>query len=96
MKGVFAPHLGFYAADFKVPGGQSRSAWAAERTARVTKPGAIHVTIEGAQVLPENDGVVVKFRQHYKSASLSSSTTKTLLMSKHKGQWKIVQERIGG
>lgn len=90
-------YLGFYASDFKTPGGESRTAWAAERTRRVTKPGKISVAIEGARVTPEGaDHVVVKFRQHYKSATLSSSSNKTLLMSRQNGQWKILQERIGG
>ena len=89
-------YLGFYASDFKTPGGESRAAWAAERTRRVTKPGKISVAIEGARVTPEGNNVVVKFRQHYKSASLSSSANKTLLMTRQNGQWKILQERIGG
>jgi tetratricopeptide (TPR) repeat protein len=90
-------YLAFYASDFKTPGGESRAAWAAERTRRVTKPGKISVTIEDARVTPAGtDQVVVKFRQHYKSASLSSSSNKTLLMAKQNGQWKILQERIGG
>ena len=89
-------YLGFYASDFKTPGGESRSAWATERTKRVTKPGPIHVTIEGARVTPEGSNVVVRFRQHYKSASLSTSANKTLLMTRQNGQWKILQERIGG
>ncbi len=89
-------YLSYYASDFKTPGGVSRSAWAEERKKRVTKPGAINVTIEGARVTPEGDKVVVRFRQHYKSASLSSSANKTLLMIRQNGQWKILQERIGG
>ena len=89
-------YLAHYASDFKTPGGESRTAWAAERTKRVTKPGKINVAIEGARVVSEGaDRVVVKFRQHYKSASLSSSSNKTLLMTKQNGQWKILQERIG-
>lgn len=89
-------YLGFYASDFKTPNGESRGAWAAERTKRVTKPGPIHVTIEAARVTPEGNNVVVKFRQHYKSASLTTSANKTLLMTRQNGQWKIFQERIGG
>lgn len=94
-------YLAFYASDFRAPRGESRAAWEAERTKRVTKPGKINVTIEGArvthEVTPEGaDQVVVKFRQHYKSATLSSSSNKTLLMTRQNGQWKILQERIGG
>jgi tetratricopeptide (TPR) repeat protein len=90
-------YLAFYASDFKTPGGKSRAAWTKQRTKRVTKPGRINVTIESAKVEPEGaDQVVVKFRQHYQSASLSSSSNKTLLMTRQNGQWKILQERIGG
>ncbi|CAG4885367.1 conserved exported protein of unknown function [Georgfuchsia toluolica] len=94
-------YLAFYASDFRAPRGESRAAWEAERTKRVTKPGKINVTIESArvthEVTPEGaDQVVVKFRQHYKSATLSSSSNKTLLMTRQNGQWKILQERIGG
>ena len=94
-------YLAFYASDFRAPRGESRAAWEAERTKRVTKPGKINVAIEGArvthEVTPEGaDQVVVKFRQHYKSATLSSSSNKTLLMTRQNGQWKILQERIGG
>ena len=89
-------YLAFYASDFKTPGGEPRAAWAAERTRRVTKPGKINVAIENARVTAEGSNVVVRFRQHYKSASLSTSANKTLLMTKQNGQWKILQERIGG
>ena len=89
-------YLSFYASNFKTPGGVSRATWADERTKRVTKPGKIIVAIEAARVSPESaDRAVVKFRQHYKSASLSSSANKVLLMERQGGQWKIEQERIG-
>jgi tetratricopeptide (TPR) repeat protein len=89
-------YLSFYASNFKTPGGVSRAAWAEERTKRVTKPGKINVAIEAARVSPESaDRAVVRFRQHYKSASLSSSSNKVLLMERQGGQWKIAQERIG-
>lgn len=90
-------YLAFYASDFRTPGGESRAAWAAERTRRVNKAGKINVTIENARVTPEGaDQVAVRFRQHYKSATLSSSSNKTLLLTRQNGQWKILQERIGG
>jgi hypothetical protein len=89
-------YLSSYASNFKTPGGVPRAAWAEERTKRVTKPGKINVAIEAARVSPESaDRAVVKFRQHYKSASLSSSSNKVLLMERQGGQWKIAQERIG-
>jgi hypothetical protein len=37
----------------------------------------------------------VKFRQHYKSASLKTSSNKVLLMGKRDGKWQILQERVG-
>ncbi|HTJ95842.1 MAG TPA: tetratricopeptide repeat protein [Rhodocyclaceae bacterium] len=89
-------YLARYAKDFKVPGGESRSSWEAERTARVTKPGKISVVIENLKVTVDAaDQVTAKFRQHYKSASLSSSSNKMVTLVKRDGKWLIQQERIG-
>jgi len=89
-------YLGFYAKDFKTPGGESRSAWEAERQKRITKPGAIQVSHENLRVtLDGADRATVKFRQHYKSASLKTSSNKVLEMVRRDGKWLIQQEKIG-
>ena len=88
-------YLAMYAPDFKTPGGESRAAWDAEREKRINKPGAIQVSFESLRVTVDGDSATVRFRQHYKSASLKTSSNKVLLMGKRDGKWQIVQERVG-
>jgi Flp pilus assembly protein TadD/ketosteroid isomerase-like protein len=88
-------YLGAYARDFKTPAGETRAAWDAERQKRINKPGAIQVTFENLRVSVDGDSATVKFRQHYKSASLKTSSNKVLLMGKRDGKWQILQERVG-
>jgi Flp pilus assembly protein TadD/ketosteroid isomerase-like protein len=88
-------YLGAYARDFKTPAGESRAAWDAERQKRINKPGAIQVTFENLRVSVDGDNATVKFRQHYRSASLKTSSNKVLLMGKRDGKWQILQERVG-
>jgi Flp pilus assembly protein TadD/ketosteroid isomerase-like protein len=88
-------YLGAYARDFKTPAGEARAAWDAERQKRINKPGAIQVTFENLRVSVDGDSATVKFRQHYKSASLKTSSNKVLLMGKRDGKWQILQERVG-
>jgi len=88
-------YLAAYARDFKTPAGESRAAWDAERQKRINKPGAIQVTFENLRVSVDGDTATVKFRQHYKSASLKTSSNKVLLMGKRDGKWQILQERVG-
>lgn len=90
-------YLGYYAADFKVPDGKSRSAWEAERRSRIAKPGAIEVRIENVKVKSiAADRADATFRQHYKAVGLKTSTTKTLTLVRRDGRWLIQQERVGG
>ncbi|MCX7155917.1 MAG: tetratricopeptide repeat protein [Rhodocyclales bacterium] len=88
-------YLAAYARDFKTPAGESRSAWDAERQKRIAKPGAIQVSYENLRISVDGDSATVKFRQHYKSASLKTSSNKMLLMGKRDGKWQILQERVG-
>jgi tetratricopeptide (TPR) repeat protein len=89
-------YLAHYARDFKTPGGESRANWEAERTQRIDKPGAISVGVDGLRV--SNDGpdkATARFRQHYKSATLKTSSNKVLVLVRQDGKWLIQQERIG-
>lgn len=88
-------YLGNYATDFQPPNGASRSAWEQERTQRITKPGKIEVDIENLDVSVDGDKATAKFRQHYRSANLSTSSNKTLVLARHGGKWQIQQERLG-
>lgn len=88
-------YLGAYARDFKTPAGEVRAAWDAERTKRINKPGAIHVSYENLKVTVDGDSATAKFRQHYKSATLKTSSNKVLQLGKRDGKWQILQERVG-
>jgi len=87
-------YLSFYAADFKVPDGESRAAWEAARHERISKPKSIQVGISGATVsFSDSTHATVKFRQSYRASHLKSSGNKTLLMVKSGGNWLIQEER---
>ncbi|MDD5177445.1 MAG: tetratricopeptide repeat protein [Sterolibacterium sp.] len=89
-------YLSYYAKDFQTPGGESRAAWEGERSKRLTKPGNILVSIEGLHVASEGaERATVKFRQHYRSASLKTSSNKVLVIVRQDGKWLIQQERVG-
>ena len=86
-------YLGQYASDFKTPKGQSRKAWEEERDDRIAgKPGKISVSYDEPQISINGDRATAKFRQHYKAASLSSSTTKTLVFVRSGNRWLIQEE----
>jgi tetratricopeptide (TPR) repeat protein len=85
-----------YSPDFSVPGGQARTAWEAQRTQRINKPGAIEVGYENLRVSREGpDRVIARIRQHYRSASLKTSSNKVLVFVRRDGKWLIQQERVG-
>jgi tetratricopeptide (TPR) repeat protein len=89
-------YLSYYAADFQTPKGVSRSAWETERKSRIAKPRKIEVGVENPKVkFDDKNRALVSFRQHYKSAGMSVTSTKTLVMVKHGEKWLIQQERSG-
>lgn len=88
-------YLAAYARDFKTPAGESRAAWDAERQKRIEKPGAIQVSYENLRISVDGDTATAKFRQHYKSATLKTSSNKVLQLGKRDGKWQILQERVG-
>ena len=87
-------YLNFYAKDFRPPGGQSRAEWNKLRHERINKPKSIKVTVETPNFkFTDSNHVVVSFRQGYRSDNLSTSTKKSLLMTKQGGKWQIAEER---
>ena len=89
-------YLAQYSSDFQTPKGISRSAWDAERKARIAKPRKIEVDIASPQVkFDEKNRAVVTFRQHYKSGPMDVTGNKTLVMIKNGDKWLIQQERSG-
>ncbi len=89
-------YLAYYAKDFETPKGESRPSWEAERNKRIVKPGNIEVSIENLKVSLEGpDRATARFRQHYQSSSLKTSSNKVLALVKRDGKWQIKQERVG-
>jgi tetratricopeptide (TPR) repeat protein len=90
-------YLSHYAPDFQTPKGEPRAKWESERKVRVAKPRKIQVVIESPKVVfTESNRVRVTFRQNYRSDTLNSSSTKTLVMVKAGDKWLIQQEKVGG
>jgi tetratricopeptide (TPR) repeat protein len=90
-------YLGHYASDFQTPKGESRAKWESERKTRIAKPRKIQVGIEAPKVVfNANNRVTVTFRQNYRSDTLKTSSTKTLVLVRAGDKWLIQQERVGG
>lgn len=88
-------YLSYYAPNFQVPGGESRSVWEATRRDRITKPKKIEVTVGSPKVSFDASGrAMVKFRQGYKSDTLDTAGAKTLILVKSNERWQILQEKM--
>ena len=89
-------YLAFYARDFKTPGGEARPEWEKARRQRISAPKSITVTVESPKVSVADGKANVTFRQGYQSDRIkSTTTTKTLVLAKSDGRWRIQQERVG-
>ena len=85
-----------YGKDFSPSGGASRSAWEAERRARIEGKSKISVRLEGLQVAVNGNKATAKFRQDYRANGIAISSRKTLELAKQGESWKIVREAVGG
>jgi tetratricopeptide (TPR) repeat protein len=89
-------YLSYYAKDFKTPGNEPRAAWEKTRRSRVTAPKSISVTLASPKVTMDGaERATVRVRQNYKSDVLKSSSSKTLVMIRSDGGWKILEEKSG-
>lgn len=88
-------YLGAYASNFTPPGGQSRSAWEADRKARIMPRNRIDVDVSDVTVSVTGDRASARFKQDYTSDSLSVTSRKTLDMVKSGNRWLIVRESTG-
>jgi tetratricopeptide (TPR) repeat protein len=87
-------YLSYYSADFKTPDGESRSAWAASRRDRISKPKQIEVSVSDVSVdFTDNTHATVKFHQNYRASNFKAAGGKTLLMVKSGNSWFIQEER---
>lgn len=88
-------YLAYYAAAFRVPGGETRAKWEAARRERIGKPASIEVTVGAPAVSFESsERAVVKFLQSYKSDKLSTSGRKILTLVKSNERWQIIEEKM--
>lgn len=88
-------YLGAYGNSFTPPGGQSRSAWEADRKARIVPRSRIGVDISDLNVSVNGDRATARFRQAYSSDTLNVTSRKTLDMVKSGNRWLIVRESTG-
>jgi Flp pilus assembly protein TadD/ketosteroid isomerase-like protein len=87
-------YLSHYAADFKVPGKESRAEWEKSRRARIGAAKTIKVGIGSPKVtMSGSNGASVVFQQTYQSDTFKSTGRKTLVMAKSDGRWKIREEK---
>jgi len=87
-------YLSYYAADFKVPGKESRADWEKTRRTRISAAKAIKVGIGSPKVtMSGSNGASVVFQQNYQSDTFKSSGRKTLVMAKSDAGWKIREEK---
>ena len=87
-------YLAAYADDFRPADGESHSAWAEARRARISKPKTIHVNLSDVSVkLTDSTHATAHFKQSYQASHLHTSSRKTLLLVKADGKWLIQEER---
>ena len=88
-------YLGSYGANFDTPGSQSRTAWEADRRARIVGKSRISVKLSNLSVTVQGSKAVAKFKQDYSANSLNVSSRKTLDLAKVGERWVIVKESTG-
>jgi Flp pilus assembly protein TadD/ketosteroid isomerase-like protein len=87
-------YLSHYAADFMVPGKESRADWEKSRRSRIGAAKTIKVGIGSPKVtMSGSNGATVVFQQNYQSDTFKSSGRKTLVMAKSDAGWKIREEK---
>ena len=85
-------YLGYYSSAFK-PDSGSRASWEAQRSARLSSPSKIELTISDLAIAKISEtSAKVTFKQGYVSNKFKENGKKTLLMVKEDGVWKIVRE----
>ena len=88
-------YLGAYGKGFDPAGKQSRNAWETERRNRIVGKNAISVKLDNVSITVHGSQAVAKFRQDYRSGTLSVSSRKTLDLVKTGNRWLIVKESTG-
>lgn len=80
-------YLAHYAETFRPLRG-NRTEWAAERRRIITTAGSIDLRLETPKIRLTNDNqAIIYFRQHYRTARLSDSGTKKLILQRIGERW---------
>ena len=87
-------YLWFYSKGFEPPGGLNRESWKRLRRRRVSQPGRLEISLVLLGVEIQKPGYSVKFLQDYRSDSYSDVVTKTLVLVREDGLWKIARELV--
>lgn len=90
-----AGYLAAYGKEFDPPGRQSRSAWEADRRARIVGKSKIAVNISDLDVSVKGNKATARFRQAYSADSLNVTSRKTLELVRNGDRWTIVRESTG-
>lgn len=88
-------YLSAYGKSFEPPKGLSRKQWEEERRDRIIGKSRINVKLSNIRTSISGDTATVKFRQAYDADTLSTSSTKTLTLTKGGDRWFITKEVSG-
>ena len=89
-------YLGSYAKNFDTPKNLPRKAWEEERRDRIMGKSRISVKVSEITTKSNGNTATVKFRQTYDADALSTSSRKTLELTKVGDRWLIAKEATGG
>jgi len=85
-------YLAFYGSNFVPADKRARSAWEADRRAKLEKKGDIQVLLGAPSYKVEGEVVSVSFEQRYRSGNYSDAGRKQIEWVREGGDWKIRRE----
>jgi tetratricopeptide (TPR) repeat protein len=89
-------YLASYAKNFDTPKNLPRKTWEDERRDRIMGKSRISVKVSDITTKSNGNTATVKFRQTYDADALSTSSRKTLELTKVGDRWLIAKETTGG
>lgn len=87
-------YLAAYTPDYTPGEGRNRSAWEAERTARIAGRQFIRVKVSNFTFDNTGTQVIARFTQTYESDNIQSTSRKRLEFVRLEGLWKIARETV--
>ncbi len=87
-----ANYLGAYSLNFNYPNEMSKLQWEKYRTSRIISKKTINILIASIKLKFKKEKVIATFTQNYKSGKLNQTSNKTLIFSREKDQWVILEE----